>query len=263
MIGLLDSLAAMDEVRAIGKSGGVAFSERNESDKSDIDIFVFCDRVPGANKRLAAVNALGKSASEIKISEVPSRFWGMCDFLTIHGTEACLMYFAITDMNAEIESVLNACRLDREDEYFYPTGRCATFLSMHSLCDKDGYIAGMKRKLSVYPPELSKKLYQHHKNKINDEEDFERAVSRGDVLFYHATLELAIDHFLQALFALNHCFFPSRKRTIALMDGFAIRPAHCGERLLQAIEWGARPETLQKSYDAWCALCEDFLRLQR
>jgi len=164
----------------------------------------------------------------------------------------------MADMNDEIDSVLSACRLDREGEYFYPTGRCATFFSMHSLLDRDGYIAGMQKRLSSYPPELSQKLYQHHKGMINDVEDFIRAVSRGDVLFYHATLELAIDHFLQALFALNRCFFPSRKRSVSFIEGFAVKPANCAERLLQTIEWGAKPETLSKSYAIWCALCKDF-----
>ncbi|MCL2544789.1 MAG: DUF4037 domain-containing protein [Clostridia bacterium] len=243
-------------MRAIGKSGGAAFPERDES---DIDLFVLCRRAPDARARLSAIHALGDAVSEIQIGEAADRFWGTCDFFALHGTEVCLMYFTITDMNDEIDSVLNACRLDREGEYFYPTGRCAAFLSMHSLLDRDGYIAGMQERLSVYPPELSQKLYQHHKEMIHDAEDFERAVARGDVLFYHATLELAIDHFLQALFALNRCFFPSRKRTAAFIEGFSVKPANCAERLLQAIEWGAKPETLPKSYLVWCALCKDFL----
>lgn len=65
----------------------------------------------------------------------------------------------------------------------------------------------MKKKLSSYPPQLSTKLIKHHIEKINNEEDFDRAVSREDILFYHSTLDSALGHFLQALFALNCCFF--------------------------------------------------------
>ena len=135
---------------------------------------------------------LEPAVSETRIAAVCSKFWGFCDYITIHAAEICLMYFRISDMNSEIESVLNGSRLDREGEYYYPTGRCASFLSMHILYDKIGYISDMKAKLSLYPQALSKQLYNHHICNINDMEDFERAVQRKDVLFYHATLERTV-----------------------------------------------------------------------
>jgi len=156
--------------------------------------------------------------------------------------------------------VLNGTRLDKED-YFYPTGRCATMLSMFELHDKSGYIAEMKKRLSVYPQELSTRLFAHHIKKCNDTESFERAVSRSDVLFYHETAENAIDHFLQAIFALNKCFFPSRKRTIEFINGFDIKPLNCIERLLQTIELGAKPETLSNSYAVWHSLYKELFDL--
>ena len=117
----------------------------------------------------------------------------------------------------------------------------------------------MKEKLSVYPPVLSEKLYNHHIIEINDNEDFETAVQRGDLLFYHATLERALDHYFQALFALNKCFFPSRKRTLHFIEDFKYKPSNCKARLLEVIELGAKAETLPKSYEGWSALCEDLL----
>jgi len=195
----------------------------------------------------------------MKISKTGGKFWGVCDFVVINGIEVCIMYFTVLDMDADIESVLDGTRLDREDEYFYPTGRCSTFLSMHILYDKNGYIAGMKEKLSRYPQELSKKLYNHHIKSINDIEDFERAVQRGDVLFYHSALDTAIDHYLQALFALNKCFFPSRKRTLEFIYEFQYKPDNCSERLVEVLELGARTETLSKSYEGWVLLCKELL----
>jgi len=249
---LINTIREIDGVLSIGKSGGGAIPEHNES---DIDIFVFCNQVPDANIRQIIISKIGPAVSWMKISETAGRFWGVCDFATIDNTDICLMYFTVSDMNDEIESVLNGSRLDRESEYFYPTGRCATFLSMYILYDKTGYIADMKEKLSVYPQSLAEKLYFHHIRKINDGEDFERAVSRGDILFYHATLELAIDHFLQALFALNQCWFPSRKRTLQFAQEFKIKPRDCFERLLKVIELGSVAETLAQSYEIWSALC--------
>jgi len=251
---LIDTIREIDGVLSIGKSGGGAIPENNES---DIDIFVFCSQVPDANTRQVAVKKVGSAVSWMKISETTGKFWGVCDFATIDDTDICLMYFNISDMNDEIESVLNGSRLDRESEYFYPTGRCATFLSMYVLYDKTGYIADMKEKLSVYPLSLAEKLYNHHIRKINDGEDFERAVSRGDVLFYHATLELAIDHFLQALFALNRCWFPGRKRTLQFVQDFKSKPIDCSKKMLRIIELGSVAETLSQSYEIWSALCTE------
>ena len=207
---LINAIGEIDGVVSIGKSGGKSIPQNNES---DIDIFVFCNKFPEAQTRKSAVKKLEFFVSDMKFSEKTGRFWGSCDFMTVEGTEICLMYFNVADMNDEIESILNGSRLDRESEYFYPIGRCASFLSMYILYDETGYISNMQKKLSVYPLSLAEKLYHHHIHKINEAEDFERAVLRCDVLFYHATLELATDHFLQALFALNRCYFPSRKRT--------------------------------------------------
>jgi len=250
---LINAVSKIDGVLSIGKSGGESMPLQNES---DIDIFIFCDKMPDAKTRNAALKNI-EFISWMKISETGGRFWGVCDFATLNNTDICLMYFTISDMNDEIDSVLDGSRLDRENEYFYPSGRCSTFLSMHIIHDKNGYISVMKEKLSVYPQVLSEKLYEHHIRKINDAEDFERAVMRGDVLFYHSTLELAIDHFLQALFALNKCFFPSRKRSYDFIESFEYKPTDCYERLLKVIELGVCAETLTKSYDMWATLCKE------
>ena len=251
---LINAVSETNGVMSVGKSGGESFSA---ADDGDIDIFIFCAKIPGPMARTELLHGLWPAVTDIKISENGGRFWGVCDFLTLGGSGVCLMYFNISDMDAEIESVLNGSRLEREDEYFYPTGRCATFLTMNVLFDKIGYIAGMKEKLSVYPQPLSEKLYNHHLRKMYNYEDFERAVQRGEVLFYHSVLENSIDHFLQALFALNKRFFPSRKRTLGFIEGFAVKPANCEERMLEAVELGAKADSLKQSYGIWNALCDE------
>ena len=254
---LVKTVSEIDGVLSIGKSGGENIPAQNES---DIDIFILCSHVPDYKTRCAVVEKLKPAVSYMKISETSGRFWGFCDFATVDNTDICLMYFNTSDMDNEIESVLNGSRPDRENEYFYPTGRCASFLSMHILYDKTGYISNMKEKLSVYPVTLSEKLYNHHIRKINDAEDFERAVTRKDVLFYHSVLELALEHFLQALFALNKCYFPGRKRNMQYIESFKNKPANCCERLLEVIESGAKAETLSHSYNIWTELCNEIAR---
>ncbi|MCL2773459.1 MAG: DUF4037 domain-containing protein [Oscillospiraceae bacterium] len=253
---IINSVSEINEVVAIGKSGRSKLPEHGES---DIDIYVFCSRIPEIKSRKAAIDRLGNVISSANYSERGGRFWGTIDFLFVDNTDICLMYFTTAEMDKEIELVLNGTHLDREEESFYPTGRCATMLSICELNDKSGYIARMKEHLSVYPQELSIRLFNHHMR--HDGEDFDRAVSRSDVLFYHAVVENAIDHFLQALFALNKCFFPSRKRTIGFINGFDIKPLNCANRLLQTIELGAKPETLSDSYAVWYSLYKELFDL--
>jgi len=251
---LIRAVQEIDEVLSIGKSGG---KELPDKDESDIDIFIICHKIPSVKARQSIYENLGIAGIKITINEAGGRFWGVCDFIDISDTEICLMYFTVVEMDAEIETVLDGSRLDRENEYFYPTGRCATFLSMHILCDKARYISNMQKKLIEYPPVLAKRLFEHHIKKINDKEDFNRAVTRSDVLFYHATLENAIDHYMQALFALNHCYFPSRKRSLQFVEQFTMKPIDFSERLLNVIKYGAMESTLAQSYDIWASLCDE------
>ena len=251
---LMRSVSEITEVSSIGKSGG---SELPVNDESDIDVFVFCNKIPEIKTRQAAITKLGNTISKVEYSDFTGRFWGTIDFIYIGNTNICLMYFTESYMNDEIESVLNGTRLDKESGIFYPTGRCATMLSMYVIFDKSGYIAGMKERLSVYPNDLSKKTFEHHIKNANDAESFESAVLKADVLFYHEVAEKAIDHYLQALFALNKCFFPSRKRSIKFIDSFEIKPPDCAKRLLQLVYFGAKQETLPQSYAVWSSLYQE------
>ena len=122
---LIKSVLEIKEVVAIGKSGGKTLPVNGES---DIDVYIFCNRIPKLSERQAAIQNLGNAVDSVKYSENSSRFWGTMDFLYLDNTEICLMYFTTTYMNEEIESVLDGRRLYKEDGIFYPTGRCATML---------------------------------------------------------------------------------------------------------------------------------------
>jgi hypothetical protein len=187
--------------------------------------------------------------------------WGVIDIVTSEGVEICLMYFTEREMTDEIGEALRGRHIDKEADGFYPVGRCATLLSMHAIYDANGYIAKMKDRLAVYPAELAEKMLARHMGKADDREGFERAVSRRDALYYHEVADTAIDHFLQALFALNKRYFPSRKRSAQHIDSFERKPADCVDRLLYIIEMGGRPETLHESYAEWRSLYNELAGL--
>ena len=76
-------------------------------------------------------------------------------------------------------------------------------------------------------------------------------------LFFHFALDLFLDSFLQALFAVNREYFPSRKRSEAFIQGFRKKPVDCENRLLQIIRLGGASETLSQSYLILDGLVQD------
>jgi hypothetical protein len=82
-------------------------------------------------------------------------------------------------------------------------------------------------------------------------------VQRKDVFFFHFALDLALDHFLQVLFALNREYFPSRKRSEMYLQGFSVKPVACEELLRQVLALGGNAETLAQSYELWKGLVRD------
>lgn len=90
-----------------------------------------------------------------------------------------------------------------------------------------------------------------------DEEDLGRVVLRKEVLFYHQVLEEALDHSLQALYAINHCYFPSRKRTQIALENFKIKPEDCYNRLTKIVEQSVKSETMEASVNQLRSLIEE------
>jgi len=255
---LVESLAQWNSIRVIGLSGG----DRSfpEPGGGDIDIFVYCTEIPTGSERQELLKSLRGGIEQIEIGKLTSGHWGQADCLSMAGVETWLLYFTVAEARLELEEILAGKRLGRLDSYYYPIGRCAMWKTMRVFYDPDGILASFKQRLAEYPQELALAAIDHHLNALDDVEDLERAVGREDVFFFHFALDLALDHFLQALFALNREYFPSRKRSEIYLRGFKIKPRDCEQRLRQVVTLGGNAETLEQSYGIWNRLVRD-LRL--
>jgi hypothetical protein len=252
---LVEAIAHCHSVRAIGLSGGERpFPEPGEG---DVDLFVYCTEIPDKGQRLDVLTALKDGFEQVDVGRVESGHWGQGDSLCVAGVETWLLYFTIAEASAELDTILAGQHLGRLDSYYYPIGRCAMWKAMRALYDPDGALQSFKQRLEKYPQELAAAVVDHHLEALRDEEDIERAAQRKDVLFYHFALDLALDHFLQALFALNLEYFPSRKRSETYLQGFRIKPLDCEQRLRQVVTWGGEAETLGKSYAMWKGLVHE------
>ncbi len=255
---LVDALSGLNCVRAIGKTGGASLPTDGFS---DIDLFVLCERLPTRAEREALYLSLAGTCSIEEYGEAEHPHWGLVDSLLLGGQEVYPMFFTKDTFVGSIHSILRGERLEREANYFYPTGRCASILGMYFCYDPDGIFEQLKQHCASYPDSLRNALMSAHLTKLNDEEDFQRAIRRGDVLFFHSTLDLALDHFLQALFALNRVYFPSRKRSLEIIASFQIKPLNCEERLLRVVEMSSNSNTLSEAHEVWQRLCVELIEL--
>lgn len=252
---LVQAAALLPAIRAIGISGGERpFPEPGEG---DIDIFLYCIQIPEPEARRRVLASVGERVDEIRTGCIDDRHWGIGDGCMIAGVETWLLYFAIDEARAELEDILGGKVLGRVDDGYYPLGRCAMWKTMRALYDPDGLLQAFRDRLEEYPVELARAVTEHHLAALQDVEDLERAVRREDVFFYHFAFELALDHFLQALFAMNRTFFPSRKRSEQYIRGFQVKPRDCTLRLKQALAWGAGGGTLRDSYALWQELVRE------
>lgn len=245
----------MGEVQSIGISGNK--TPLPKAGEGDIDIFIYCDKTPEFRKRQDVINELGELLEESKINAFEGGHWGTGDYILINGVETWLMYFTEGETLDDIESILSGDYPDKQDNYYYPVGRLAMLKNINILYDKDDFLYSMKKRLSEYPEVLAEKLIKYHLNELKDTEDLERAVIRKDVLFYHFAMDIAMDHFLQALFAINRTYFPSRKRTLDFINNFSIKPEGCSEKLLEVIKLGSCSEDINQSYLLWNSMVKE------
>jgi len=255
---LIEKISGIPEVSAIGISGELR--PLPEAGKGDFDIFIYCDEIPKTQGREEKLKLLGGSLANIKCDYFNSEAWGICDYCTIEGIDTWLMYFRKEDVIKNMQDILVGKYLWKTSDDYFPIGRIAMLSSINIFYD-DGFLNHTKRQLASYPPELKSKMLAYHTERMLDAEDFERAVSRGDIVFYHHVLEKAMEHFLMALYALNETYFPSMKKSLKYMNSFSVKPNLCAERLLNAIKNGAYEEGLVSSYEEYSRLCEELERL--
>lgn len=255
---LLLALRESGNLRAIGKTSGETLPEDGYS---DIDLFLFCDAIPAQKEREKILSGLATAIEIVSFGEREHPHWGLVDSILIRQQEVYLMYFTTSLFQESVESILRGERTEREENYFYPTGRLASIKGMHAFFDPTGFLSSLQSRIADYSDMLQQAILARCLPKIDDAEDFMRAIRRGDVLFFHTTLDLALDRFLQALFALNRVYFPSRKRSLTYIDGFAVKPQDCAGRLERVVSLGASADTLAESYRIWQQLCLELTAL--
>lgn len=256
---LVTNISGLPKVQSVGLSGSK--SPLPGIGEGDIDLFIYCSEIPALYERQAVLDALSALVKEYKTNVIRGGRWGYGDFALLNGVETWLMHFTMEETLSDVESVLSGEQPDKQDNYYYPVGRLAMLKNMTVLFDRNGFLPNLKNRLNIYPENLRKTLTTYHLKALHDTEDLCRAVTRGDAFFYHFALDIALDHFLQALFAMNSTYFPSRKRTASYLNGFTIQPKDCALRLGEVLRLGGNSETVPQSFALFQSLTEELMSL--
>jgi hypothetical protein len=241
---IVQKLAQRDTVMGIGQTGSI--DAVLVPGKSDIDLFVLCSEIPSGNERETWYSELEKADCTVQMEVCRGGVWGTGDVLVVDGIDVMPMYFTVQEMQDYLEEIL-ACKHLEKDGDFYPVGRLSSISGITVLYEKENTWTKLKEMVNQKPDLFFRQWFLSEINQVIDEEDLGRSELRKEVLFYHQVLENALDHLLQALFAMNHCYFPSRKRTVSAIDSFRYKPENCCTRLHDMITWGASEDTIALS----------------
>ena len=238
---LIAVLSAEETILGIGQTG--TLDAVLIPGKSDIDLFVLCGRIPSEEERRNLYRRIRKERFELSMTVCSGGRWGTGDILNAGGIDVMPMYFTLAETRGYLERLLSGKGLEKEGR-FYPVGRLASVSSLRILWERDGAWSALKDRVNRKPEAFFRQWYESELGQVLDEEDLGRTELRGEVLFFHQVLENALDHLLQALYAVNFRYFPSRKRTLSDLEGFEQKPADCAARLLRLIGEGSRQEGL-------------------
>lgn len=228
--------------------------------KSDIDIFLLCTEIPAKEEREEVYHPFSSYYTELSMNVCNGGIWGYGDILLIDGIDVMFMYFTIEEMVGYVEEVLAGKHLDK-NWGFYPTGRLSSIENISVLYEEDNTWTNIINRVKTYPVTLFKELYRFHMDRVLNEEDLGRVKLRHEVMFYHSVLEDGLDHLLQAIFALNFTYFPSRKTSEKYLKSFQNVPKDCYERLLKVIELSAFCDRVEESVDEFQAIYQEIVEI--
>lgn len=255
---LIKVLSQSENVLAVGQTGEL--NPELIPGKSDIDLFVLCKNIPSLEERRNFYETLLSEEISLQMSVCNGGVWGYGDILVINQIDVMPMYFTVDEMKTYLLEVLSGKHLYKEGR-FYPVGRLASVSTIHVLYEKDDTWTNLKIFVNEKPQSFFKSWYESEINAVLDEEDLGRSELRKEVLFFHQVLENALDHLIQAIYALNFTYFPSRKRNLEDLSYFSVKPENIEKRLLSLVENGAKKETIIDSINELRMVTEEVKNL--
>jgi len=254
--------------RAVALGGSCAKGQRDEH--SDVDVYLFADRVVGGAERDAAVlEALGPAAAPVS--------WGIDDPFVQGGTDfvyggvrvECWLRSTSAVDAAVAESVRGVVRR----EYvawtvsgFFHHGVLADVHSLRIVEDAGEVLARWKAMTATYPEALRSTILRRFMAEAAfwpGNPHYQTAIERGDVIYTAGIVQLVVHAIVQVLFALNREYFPGEKRLAESLGRLPIAPTDVGRRITALVAPGTPRDAvaLRAQREALAALVDEVGRL--
>ena len=208
---LVEDLKKIPEIEAISLGGSRATG--NNDDKSDYDIYLYCNGPISENIRR---NILSKYS---KYMEIGNSFWELEDNGTfIDGIDYDILYRNLDDFINGIENVV----IKHNSSNGYTTCMWHNLLTCKIVYDKTGRLTNAKNIYNIpYPKELKESIINRnirliHNNLPSYNLQIEKALNRNDIISISHRSAAFFESYFDIIFAVNELTHPGEKRLVNL-----------------------------------------------
>lgn len=209
---------------------------------SDIDIYLFADRVlPAARRADMVIEAVGAEARPESWGADDPFVQGGTDFW-LHGQRVeCWLRSA-----SRVERAIRAC-IGGEIRREYVVWTVMGFLNytvladVHSLRivdDPRGILARWKESVAAYPDALRRNLLARFMAEAEfwpENFHYRTAVQRADAIYTSGIVQQVLQALVQVAFALNREYFPGEKRLARAMEKLEVKPDDFAARVQRCL----------------------------
>lgn len=206
--------------------------------RSDVDIYLFADRVLGGARRTELVTAgLGAESEALSWGRDEPFEQGGTDF--VHRGLRVECWLRSTRM---VESILADCRAGRITREYVPWTVMGFFNyallgdleSMRIVRDTEGTLARWKAEVDPYPERLRIAIVHRFLGEAAfwpGNPHYAAAVERGDALYAAGIVQQVVHALLQVVFAMNRRYFPGEKRLAERLAELPLLPEAFADRV--------------------------------
>ena len=208
---LVEDLKKIPEIEAISLGGSRATG--NNDDKSDYDIYLYCNGPISIDLRR---NILSKYS---KYMEIGNSFWELEDNGTFNdGIDYDILYRNLDDFINGIENVV----IKHNSSNGYTTCMWHNLLTCKVVYDKTGRLTNAKNMYNIpYPKELKESIINRnirliHNNLPSYNLQIEKALNRNDIISISHRSAAFFESYFDIIFAVNELTHPGEKTLVNL-----------------------------------------------
>lgn len=208
---IIDEFKQFPQVRAIAIAGST--KAKTADKKSDIDVDIFVDGQIPVEDRLKLVQKYSSNY------EVGGDYFGPGDEFYVEkmGQQLDIVYADKGWMEDNVKNIWQK----HYPSNGYTTCFLFTLKNCEPLCDKDGWLAGIKKQLDTpYPKELKENIIKRNMMLLKDKpfasytEQIKNAISRGDHNSVNHRIAAYMQSYFDILFANNELLHPGEKKLV-------------------------------------------------